>query len=278
MRSPKVIAALVLLASLPAPAEPLPLWEAGASLSLLEHPDYRGSRHYNFAPLPLPYFVYRGDKLRITREGVKAELLKRDRLRLDISVAASLPSNKSDQPPRQGMPRLLPTFEVGPSLDYWLTDQRRDQWKARVRLPIRAVAATDIRHSKRVGWLTHPHVQADRSSSAGPWDLQWSASAGALWATRSYHEYFYQVDPQFATAERPAYQARAGYSGATVSLFFSAGRGRWRIGAGVADDWLEGAAFRDSPLVQTRNAVVAGVFVTYRIWGSDEHVPEEVPP
>jgi outer membrane scaffolding protein for murein synthesis (MipA/OmpV family) len=273
------IALLVALICGAAQARPLPLWEFGMSLTLLEHPDYRGSRHYGFTPLPLPYFVYRGDRLRITREGVRAKLLERNHLRIDMSVAASLPnSGKNEGTAREGMPRLLPTFEVGPSLDYWFTDETPGEVQVRLRTPIRAVAGFNVTHSRRVGFVLYPHLQVDRNFSEGPWNLQWSFGAGPLWADNGYHDYFYNVDPQYATPTRPAYDSRGGYSGSRAGAFFSAGQGRWRVGAGVTDDWLDGAVFRASPLVERRNGIVAGVYVTYRIFGSKEMVGAEVTP
>ncbi len=270
---------LLSLLALAAPAhadDRLPLWEVGMSVSGVTHPDYRGSRHYNVTPLPLPYFVYRGDKFRITREGVKAELLERPHFKIDLSVAASLPnSGNTDDTPREGMPRLLPTFEVGPSFDYWFTPDTPGQWHARLRVPVRAVAGFNVKRSRRVGFLAYPHLQFDRSTSIDDWKLSWSLGAGALWAEHDYHNYFYGVDPQYVTAERPEYHARPGYSGARAGGFLSTGRGRWRAGAGVTLDWLDGAVFRDSPLVETRHALVAGVFFTYRLWSSDERVGEE---
>jgi outer membrane protein len=258
--------------------EPLPLWEAGASVSVLDYPDYRGATHRNVFGLPLPYVIYRGDKFRITREGAKAKLLELNRLHVDLSGAASLPGKNSDDSPRKGMPDLLPTFEVGPSLDWWLTDRVPGDWNWRLRLPVRAVAGFNFTHSRRVGWLTHPNVQVDHTTKLGEWDFDTSASVGATWATRSYHQYFYQVDPQYVTPTRPAYEASAGYSGASVTLYGSVSKGRWRFGAGFSEDWLDGVAFRDSPLVQTRSALVVGAFVIYRVWASDRTVGEDVPP
>lgn len=276
----KWIAAIVVgCAPLVAQADPRPLWEFGMSLSLLEHPDYRGSSHYGFTPLPLPYFVYRGDRLRITRDGVRAELVQRQRWHVDLSAAASLPnSGKNEGTAREGMPRLLPTFEVGPSIDYWITDDTPGQVQWRVRVPVRAVAGFNVTHSRRVGFLTYPHLQANELFTRGHWNLQWSVGAGALWAEHDYHEYFYNVEPQYATATRPEYHARGGYSGARAGAFVSASRGRWGFGAGFTDDWLDGAVFRDSPLVERRNALVAGVYVVYRVFGSKEMVGGEVMP
>jgi outer membrane scaffolding protein for murein synthesis (MipA/OmpV family) len=272
-----IAAACVLCASRALAADaPPPVWEAGPGLALLGYPDYRGATHYNFQPLPLPYFVYRGERLRVNREGIRAALLESERLELSLSAAFALPGHdRGDDSPRAGMPKLMPTFEIGPSLDWWLDEDAPEQWSWRLRLPVRAVAASDFSRLEQAGWLAHPHLQTDRRSSAGPWSFHYEFSGGALFATRKYHDYFYEVQPQYATATRPAYEPGGGYSGARLSAFASVGRGRWKLGLGVLDDWLAGARFIDSPLVQTRNAIVVGLGLTYRLWQSDATVADE---
>jgi MipA family protein len=270
---------LVFLVSLPAAATPLPLWEVGMSVSMLAHPDYRGAKHYNFTPLPLPYFVYRGDRFRITREGARAQILEREYFKIDLSVAASLPnSGDTEGTPREGMPRLLPTFEVGPSFDWWITPERYGHWQLRLRVPVRAVAGFNIKHSRRVGYLTHPNLALNRNWAQGEWNHSASMGVGVLFAEHDYHNYFYGVDPEYATPERPEYHAHKGYSGARAGGFFSTGRNKWRIGGGFTVDYLGGAKFRDSPLVETELAFVGGVFFNYRFWASEERVGGEVNP
>jgi outer membrane protein len=259
--------------------DPLPVWEAGPGLALLVYPDYRGADHYNFKPLPLPYLLYRGDVLSVSREGFKARLLENERLDISLSAAFALPGNGDNQDsPRAGMPKLLPTFEIGPSFDYWLTDPQPGEWNWRARLPIRAVAASDFKQLDQVGWISSPHLQVDRRMSDGPWSFHFAFGAGALFANRKYHSYFYEVQPQYATPDRPAYEPDAGYSGARFSAYASVGRGRWKVGLGVLDDYLGGAAFVDSPLVQTKNAAVIGLGITYRLWQSDRNVGESPRP
>jgi outer membrane scaffolding protein for murein synthesis (MipA/OmpV family) len=267
---------LALLCCARAQAEDLPLYEIGGGVTLLGFPDYRGSDHYNFSALPLPFIIYRGERVRVTREGIMARLLQRYRLSLDLSLAVSLPGNSDDaDSPRAGMPDLLPTWELGPSLDYWLTPRNPGAWNWRLRLPVRGVMASDAREFEGIGWLTYPHVQAARRLQWGDWQVRLSAAAGTLWATRKYHEYFYSVEERFATPTRPAYDADGGYSGARASVYCSFNKGRWNFGIGVQGDWLGEAAFVDSPLVETHGAAVFGVGVGYRFLTSDKTVVDD---
>ena len=78
-------------------------------------------------------------------------------------------------------------------------------------------------------------------------------------ATKPFHEYFYSVAPQFATPERPAYQAPGGYSGATFLASLSRHIGEFWVGAYVRYDNLSGAVFDPSPLVKQNYALAGGI-------------------
>jgi outer membrane protein len=274
-------ATLALIAFAPAHADSTvppspPIWEAGPGVALLNFPDYRGADHYNAQVLPLPYFVYRGERVRVGREGVKAQLLDSGRLEVSLSAAFALPG-KTDSPdsPRNGMPELDPTFELGPSFDWWLTDNDPAHWHARIRVPIRNVIATNFQRIDQAGWLSSPNLHIDRRIYRGPWTFLFSGGVGTLWANHKYHAYFYAVPEEFATATRPAYDPGGGYSGARVSAFFGVRRGRWGAGLALLDDYLGGTEFADSPLMQTKNAAVIGLGFTYRLFASERTVGEE---
>ncbi len=94
--------------------------------------------------LPYPYFVYRGDILRVEKERISGRIFETERLLLDISFNGSVPVNSSDNPDRQGMPDLDPTFEMGPSLNITLLENRQDRYKLTLSLPVRAAFSTDF--------------------------------------------------------------------------------------------------------------------------------------
>lgn len=263
----------LLLLPLVASAEiELPRWEIGAGVAGFSHPDYRGARHVNYRAFPAPYLVYRGDRLQVKRDGLQLRLFGLDRLRLSISAAASLPGDDdASDSPRAGMPELDPTFEIGPSLDIGLGGADAP-WSWRFRVPVRVVLATDLRQFDRAGWVTNPHLNTRQDWQRGDWNWRLSTNLGALWATREHHAYFYEVDPAFATPQRPVYRASGGYSGARLSGSLSARRDRLRIGLGVVHDRLDGASFDDSPLVQTDSATLIGAWITWELWRSRDTV------
>lgn len=254
-----------LLAAVPpaARAELRPKWELGAGATGLRLPDYRGSDETRNYAYPLPYFVYRGERMRFDREGFRGVLLESERIELDLSVAGSLPVKSERNRARSGMPDLDPALEIGPKVNVTLWRDRPGERRLDLRFALRGVIATDLSHAKDAGWVFHPHLYYDSRPAflGGRWDL--SAQAGVLYASNRYHQYYYGVAPQFATAERPAYEAGAGYSGATASAAITRRFGRLWVGTFVRYDALGGVAFEPSPLFRRSEYFAAGFAIAW---------------
>ncbi|MGH8758664.1 MAG: MipA/OmpV family protein [Burkholderiales bacterium] len=258
-----VCAAALLSLHGPAAAELWPKLETGVGAAAAALPTYRGSSNYGVVALPFPYIIYRGENLRLNRRGARVQALTWDSFSLGFSGAITLPGHGGEDPARDGMPALDPTLEVGPSLD-WSFHSADTAWCLCV--PIRFGTATDAVHWRSVGWLAHPQLRVQRLIRDGDSARIASMSFGPKFADRRYHAYFYEVQPQFATATRPAFDAVGGYSGLGASMSFGVRRDRWGAGVTLSGDWLEGAAFEDSPLVKSHTSVTAGVWLTYRLW------------
>lgn len=252
-----------------APGQQRPLWELGLGIAGLRLPDYRGSDQYHAYALPLPYIVYRGKWLRADREGARALLVDVDRVKVDVSVAASVPTRSRDNVARQGMPDLAATGEIGPNVNITLFRSLDKSTKLDLRLPVRG--AITVESSPRfIGATFSPNLNLDVANVAGGWNV--GLLAGPLYGNRKYHEHFYGVDAQYATVDRPAYRASGGYAGwqalAATSRRFS---NTW-VGAFIRYDSLRGAVFEDSPLVRSKNAVTAGIGISWVFARSSELV------
>jgi MipA family protein len=275
--SSTTLGAVALALALPVAAEPerpAPQVEVGAGAIMLRVPDYRGSDRYDVQAYPVPYVVYRSERVQVTREGVRARLFTLDRLTASLSAVLNL-RGTDDNPDRAGMPQLDPSFEVGPSLDYlWLDDADS---RVRLRMPVRAAVAADGLRWRSIGWVAVPHLRYDRQARIGDWNALYLASAGAVFATEDYHEYFYGVAERYADAslDRPVYDAEGGYSGARFNVSGTLHRDRWRFGAFVSCDWLDGAVFDDSPLTKVDHSLVTGLYVTFRLYASGRGKPLE---
>jgi len=248
-----------------------PLWELGAGISALSLPDYRGSDQTSLYAIPFPYLVYRGAFLKADRHGIRGTFFGSDRLELNLSLGASLPVNSDDNRARQGMPDLQPTVELGPSLDLklWRTPDRRTRLD--LRLPVRT-AVTVKGGMDDVGWVFSPRLNLDISDVAGlaGWNL--GLLAGPMVGSARNHDYFYTVAPQYATAGRPAYEAKGGYAGSQFMMTASKRYPKYWLGAFVRWDSLKGAVFADSPLVKSEDYFAAGVGIAWLLKESSTRV------
>jgi outer membrane scaffolding protein for murein synthesis (MipA/OmpV family) len=252
-----------------------PLWEAGIGVIGFHLPDYRGadeSRGYLF---PFPFFAYRGERLRLDREGLRGIFLETDRVEFNISMYATPPVDSADNQARQGMPDLDPTVEIGPVLNLTLARDRVQDWRFDFKLPVRAVFATDLSYLHNIGYTFFPHLHLALHPTFldGKWDV--GLNAGPLFATNKYHRYFYNVDTQHATPDRPAYTAPGGYSGLVTLASLTRRFRKFWVGGFVRYDYLKGAAFEDSPLVKQKDSFMAGLSIAWVFAESEKKVERD---
>jgi outer membrane protein len=266
-----LLAALLAIRGTGAMSRELPLWEVGVGLFPSTFPAYRGSEDQQYYLLPFPYLVYRGDYLRMDREGLRARLFDTDRVQLNISINASAPARSDDSNARKGMPDLDPTVEIGPSLNILLAELT-DKHSLKMRLPVRSVIATDLGSAEQAGWIFNPHLKLESEGVFGGWDA--GLSLGPLFGNGKYHAYYYGVDPQYAAATRPAYSASGGYSGTLVLASLSRRFNRIWMGGFIRYDNLSGAQFEDSPLVETDHSLMAGIAIAWIFKQSSRNLSE----
>ena len=257
-----VVALPLSLSSTVAHAEQRPLWEFGLGVGGIRFPDYRGAdRDQNYI-VPVPYFVYRGEFLKADRTGVRGLFFNSDRVEVNVGLSASAPVDSSDNPTRFGMPDLKPTIELGPSVDVtlWRTPSRSA--KLDLRLPL-LVGITVERQPESIGWQFSPRFNLDLRDPAGlaGWNL--GLAAGPIFADKRRHRYFYAVEPQFATAGRPAYEARHGYAGTQLLAAVSKRFPSFWVGGFVRYDTLKNAVFDDSPLTRKDSYFATGIAVSW---------------
>ena len=252
------------------PGTQRPLWELGLGVAGLRLPDYRGSDQSHAYLLPVPYVVYRGTWLKADRDGARALLFDSQRVKVDVSVAASRPTRSQDNEARAGMPNLPGTAEIGPNLNVTLAGSLKDRWKLDLRLPLRA-AFTLQSSPKYVGATLSPNLNLDIGGVGGGWNV--GLLTGPVFADRKYHEHVYGVDAAYATAERPEFHAHGGYAGWQALAATSRRFGKTWVGGFIRYDSLRGAAFEDSPLVRRNSALTFGFGVAWILATSSELVP-----
>ncbi len=252
-----------------------PLWELGVGLGILQMPDYRGSDKNRLYVLPYPYVVYRGGILKVEEQRISGRIFKTERVTLDFSGFGAVPVKSSDNSARAGMPDLDPTFELGPSLIIKLMENKAQKYKLSMALPVRAFFSTDFSSVRGEGWVFSPRINFEKKDVIPRTGLNLGISAGPMFADSGYHDYFYSVNPVYATAARPAYSAGAGYSGSTLTIGLSKEYKQFIFSTFVSADFLQGAAFADSPLVKTNTSIMSGFSVTWIFLKSAKNVTTE---
>jgi outer membrane scaffolding protein for murein synthesis (MipA/OmpV family) len=247
-----------------------PLWEAGVFLGAARIPAYKGSDEYESYAFPFPYFVYRGEVLSVDREHISGRLFRSDRLELDTSVYVEF--NRNDEQ-RSGMAELHPVLlAAGPALKVYFRRQQADDCDLYLEIPLRAAVSGDIDGGlllKYRGLQSKINLfyKDDSAFESPAWDL--TAAVGVAIFNSDLAAYYYTVDPPYATAGRPEFDAGAGYAGASGSLDLQYHFTHWlSIRGYLRVDSLHGAVFEDSPLVRDPITYAAGVAVIFKFWES----------
>lgn len=232
-----------------------PLWEVGGVAFGLTQQAWPGASEDVRRAIALPYVLYRGPWLRIDRGAFGLRAVKKSDFELDIGFSGSLGSSAKDTVARRGMPELGTLVEFGPRGRWDLgAAPGGGQW--RLELPLRGVFDVTERFASR-GVALEPELQWNHPGIAG-WRL--TASAGALLGDRQLTGTFYDVAPAYATALRPAYEAKAGLIAWRLGVSASHRLTRdWRVFGFGRLDSVAGAANADSPLVSRTTGYSAGI-------------------
>jgi outer membrane scaffolding protein for murein synthesis (MipA/OmpV family) len=142
-------------------------------------------------------------------------------------------------------------------------------------MPLRAALSVGNPLIGHQGWVFSPYLDWVWLKGVAKARWRWAMSVGPLFADRRYHDYFYTVPAENAMIGRPAYEAEAGYSGSRVTLTLSVNSRKWFVGAFARYDDLHGAAFDDSPLVETHGYLAVGVAVSRIFLQASEKAPHE---
>ena len=246
-----------------------PLFELGVAGGGGYIPDYPAAGESHFQGIALPFLAYRGAFLRSDEKGLlRGRLVRSDRIELDISLAGSFAAESDDNDARRGLPDLDYLGELGPRLQITLARAVRDA-KIDFELPVRAVFSTDFSDLRYRGVLAAPEI-AYQHDNFGGGGLGLKLGLAASFATHELMDYFYEVEPRFATPSRPAFAARSGYLGTRLQLSGLQPLGpRWRLFLAVRGDSHHGAANRKSPLFRDRLTWAAGAGLIWSFYQSE---------
>jgi MipA family protein len=195
----------------PAGEERLPLWEIGVFGGITRIPHYRGSDEYHVYAIPLPYFIYRGEIFQADRDGVRGIFFSSPHFESNLAFSGNPPVGNENEA-RRGMPELDPILEIGPGFNWYLQDKEAPQrWY--VRTAVRAAASAGSGGLEYRGLHGGVNLAYDDRSHWARSRIRYGLSLGLDLAGWQYNEYLYGVPAEYATPERPAYRAQAGYGG-----------------------------------------------------------------
>lgn len=230
-------------------------WEFGLGVGAVSGPDYRGSKEDRSYVSPFPYFVYRGKFLQSDRDGVRGQFLKTDRFDFNLSLSANITPEAHKNTLREtlGLGELGSSLELGPALAINLFGDKTQGLS--VVFPLRAVFMIGGDDTGYTGYTLQPHFLY--RLRLGNYGLGFRSGVG--YADANYHRYYYDIAPEFATANYQSYRAKGGYSGFSNQFSIGRGFGPVRAALFVRHDHLGGAAFEDSPLVETDSSLRGGL-------------------
>lgn len=185
-----------------------------AGISLADYPAADQSR---IRTIPAPLIRYHGDLFRADDEGgTRFRFINEEKLGFDLSFGGSFPTDTGNNQARSGMPELDWTGEIGPRILYYFYRNKQTA-QVRIGLPIRGSFATNFSKWHGVGYIIAPTFQIDLYN-VGLNKLDLFFLYTPTYISEGVADYFYQVDPQFQTAERKFYDAKAGFLGNEISL------------------------------------------------------------
>ena len=247
-----------------------PLWEFAIAGYGLYGPAYPGSAEMqgNFLPLPLP--IYRGKFLRLGEDSekpIRGRLFRSDWLRLDLDMDLKFGSSSADIEARIGMPDLDPLIELGPELELKFTRQPLYAGDIYLALQARGAVSLDGLDPTWRGLSLSPELRYIRKFEQAGKRLKLRLTP--TFATSEYMQYYYEVDPAYANAQRPAYQAEGGYLGTILGLsFVQPVTSKFEVRTGVRLEFLQGARNQDSPLFTDDSTEAIYVAFIYKFWAS----------
>jgi outer membrane scaffolding protein for murein synthesis (MipA/OmpV family) len=253
-----------------------PLWEWRLAAFGHYGASYPASEDYQLNVLPLPYPIYRGKYLRLGDDRdkpIKSQIFRRDRVKLDLSFGLNFPVDSEDIDARTGMPDLDLLLEAGAELEMEFASPAPFNGRGFFSLELRPAFSFDGLDPTYQGIVLSPELTY-RKKLAGRKD-ELKIHLTTAFANSKYMDFFYTVDPAFATPNRPAYEAKSGYLGTdfTVSWLNSLNESfELLIGGRLSSH--HGAANDKSPLFTADMTYSVYAAFTWKFWESKRRVPK----
>ena len=253
-----------------AAAEKKPLWEIGLGAGGINQAYYTGTNQERAIGFPVIMPVYRGELFKSDDDGLRAEVIKDPRYKLDLSLDFNFSIDSDDIELRQGMEDIGSLLQIGPSLEVNLKKTDREQLT--LNFPVRYVTEIQENSISSAGFTFSPAVSYYRFVSYKniPWRMGMIGSI--QFGSADYHDVYYGVDQQFATPQRPRYQPGDGYAGYRLTASAVSKNNSRLIVLFARYENIGDAVFSDSPLVETNNSFSVGLLYSRYLFKSKKLV------
>jgi hypothetical protein len=235
--------------------QPPALWEFRFAGFGRYAPDYPGAEESDLTLLPIPIPVYRGSFLSFGEnldQIARGDITETRRLRIGIDLDFTFGEDSSEIAARHGMPDLDFLIEIGPELEIRLSDRTLERGEFFLAWQLRAGISLDgLDSSSSRGFALSPEFEYRRDQVLGGDNLL-SLRFRPTWASEDYMDYYYEVDPQYATLNRPTFDAQSGYLGSRITAALTRQINE-KLVLGVSASWYlnSGAGNDTSPLFQS---------------------------
>lgn len=232
-------------------------WGAGALTFKAHH--YRGSDQSKDWFIPLPYFIYTSETIEAEPSFVRGTFYRNDWFAFKLSINAGLSVESEKNRAREGMPSLDYTFEAGPMFIFKMWKSEDKKLILNFEWPIRQVHSTDLTYINAEGIFSIPYLNIIHMPMKSTWNLGGELSFGVMYGSKDYHQYFYGIESQYVTTSRPLYEAKSGYSGVQTTWILNKRIGDVVIMPFLRWDYLDGVAFKNSPLFKKKSYLLGGL-------------------
>lgn len=221
---------------------------------------YRGSDQVKTYNLYVPYVYYQSNTFNADAAMINTRFIRSRFFSMQLSMGANPSVESKENKARQGMPELNYNFGLGPmAIIHILKDPI---FTVQIEFSLRQEFETDFSFARAFGTTQTTYLTF--KSRQATWSIE--LALGRMYADKSFHEYYYNVDPEYATADRPSYQAQGGYSGDVVIFSGKKKFGDFLIYPFARYDNLTDAVFVDSPLIKKKDYLMVGIGLFYLLF------------
>lgn len=248
-----------------------PKYEIGGGFAYFNIPNYPGSRGSELRFIPFPIVIYRGDIFRIDEDGTRARIIKKKVYEFGFSGGLNFAIKEKDNEIRRGMGDTGALVGLGPALIFNLlkTDSKKVIAGLGLRSNFEFNSTSDINYR---GLTVDPYIRFLYKPSVKS-QFTFLSSWNIIFGEKKYNDFFYGVAPDKVTANRAAYEAKAGIVESTTFLGFTYDtRYKLSLFAGGYYSNLSIAANKRSNLLEKEHNFGVGAGLTWLFHQSKELV------